>query len=249
MPLAGTTVADVWAGFFCAGGMIETAPEAARLLVLHAAAIALYLAGMTLNDAFDAGDDATKHPERPIPSGILTRRDAFVQGFALLAIGVGCAFLAGLRPGLGACALAAMILAYDGFLKRWAVPGAIAMGCCRALDVHLGSLLVRQEYADAFGSDSRGLYSDHFDWIPALALGIYIFGVTMISTQEDRPGLDKKKVGRLVFTLLRGIFIVDALMLAVTRRFVPALLALALVFTVPLLARAQARLTSPSPPR
>jgi 4-hydroxybenzoate polyprenyltransferase len=231
MPLAGTTVADVWAGFFCAGGAVSQPGDVAHLALVHVAAIALYLGGMTLNDAFDAKEDEKKHPERPIPSGVLTRGEAFAQGFALLGIGLAGGFAAGQRTGLVACALAAAIVLYDGVAKRWAAPGALCMGLCRALDVQLGA-----------GWAGAGFW-------PAVALGAYIFAVTMLSTFEDRPNIDRAKMGRFVFTLLRGIFLVDALSLAAYGHYRVAAAAAALVLTVPLLARAQARLTRPLPAR
>ena len=224
MPLVGTTVADVWAGYFCAGGSVADAGQLGRLLLLHVAAASMYLAGMTLNDAFDAAEDARKHPDRPIPSGAMTRGEAFAQGFFLLAIGLGSAFLAGPDAGLVASALAGAILAYDGFLKRWAMPGSMCMGLVRALDVQLGA------------GFARGIA-----FPPAIALGVYVFAVTMISRREDNPGVDRARMGRIVFLLLRGIFLVDALSLAAAGHYATAAAAAALVLSVPALAKAQAQ--------
>jgi 4-hydroxybenzoate polyprenyltransferase len=47
----------------------------------------LYVAGMYLNDAFDAGIDAVERPSRPIPSGEASRIAVFANGFGLLAVG------------------------------------------------------------------------------------------------------------------------------------------------------------------
>lgn len=219
LPLAGTTIADVWAGFFGAGLQAGGAAGLGRLLLVHGAALALYAAGMTLNDAFDAEVDRTKHPERPIPSGAVSRGAAFAQGGALLAAGLGLGAAAGPAHAAAAGALAAAILAYDGFLKRFALPGALAMGACRYLDVQLGAAFAR---GAAFG--------------PAIALGAYVVLVTLVSTAEDRPGADRARRMRLTFRLLHGIFLVDALSLLVTGHPAPAAAAAALVASVPLLA-------------
>src|SRR5215469_15374724 len=44
-----------------------------RFFCLTLGATLLYTAGMFLNDAFDAGFDRQYRPERPIPSGLISR--------------------------------------------------------------------------------------------------------------------------------------------------------------------------------
>ena len=53
----------------------------------------LYTAGMFLNDAFDREFDTRVRPDRPIPSGDVTAREAFAIGWVLLAAGC-CSLLA-----------------------------------------------------------------------------------------------------------------------------------------------------------
>ena len=48
----------------------------------------LYIAGMILNDAVDAKIDARERPDRPIPSGRVSRRAAFIAAGIGLALGV-----------------------------------------------------------------------------------------------------------------------------------------------------------------
>ena len=71
------------AGAVLAGG----APPAA-VLGAAAALSLLYMGGMWLNDAFDAEIDARERAARPIPSGEIGRGAVFAVGFALLALGV-----------------------------------------------------------------------------------------------------------------------------------------------------------------
>jgi 4-hydroxybenzoate polyprenyltransferase len=215
LPLAATTVADVWAGWF-GGAALAFEP---RLLVLHASSLALYFAGMTLNDVFDSERDRTIHPERPIPSGALTRGEAALQGALLLAIGVALAFAGG-RLEEGLC-LAAAVLAYDALLKRWPIPGALSMGLCRYLDVQVGA-----------GFAAGALFPG------ALALGAYVAFVTLVSTLEDDPGRDRAAIGAWVRRLLLGIFLVDAAALLLSGRPDLAAAAALLAATFPLLARA-----------
>ncbi|AEM42618.1 hypothetical protein KVC_0294 [Ketogulonicigenium vulgare] len=61
-----------------------------QIALLIAAAALAYIAGMFLNDAFDAPYDALHQPYRPIPAGLALRPEVFGWGFALLAGGLGC---------------------------------------------------------------------------------------------------------------------------------------------------------------
>jgi len=92
-----------------------------------------YVAGMILNDAFDAAIDATERPSRPIPSGRIARSHAFAAGFTLLALAVGAGALAGSREAL-ACtiALVACVLAYDLVHAKTAA-SVVLLAACRAL--------------------------------------------------------------------------------------------------------------------
>src|SRR5262249_57822001 len=96
--------------------------------VLLLATAALYAGGVVLNDVFDAWLDALERPERPIPSGRVTRRAAGVFGGALLAVGVAAALIASLLSGAVAALIAACAVVYDGWGKHRPVTGAGHMG-------------------------------------------------------------------------------------------------------------------------
>ncbi len=119
-----------------ATGAVVSIPTLAGLA---AASVLLYAGGTTLNDYFDADIDARERPERPIPSGEVPRRMASILGAALLIGGVLVAFVAaGVRAGLFAAALAAVVTLYDGVLKGGPA-GFLAMGSARGLNVALGT--------------------------------------------------------------------------------------------------------------
>ncbi|EMA50091.1 MULTISPECIES: UbiA family prenyltransferase [Halococcus] len=125
------------------GAALATAAGASvpipALVGLCLASVLLYAGGVVLNDYFDAPIDATERPERPIPSGEVSRQAAGVLGGSLLVAGVALAFVAaGLRAGVLAAALAATIALYDGVLKGGPV-GFLAMGTARGLNVLLGT--------------------------------------------------------------------------------------------------------------
>ena len=123
-----TVITNVMAGMVLAGGQ----PGATAVLLVAAAAAALYVGGMYLNDAFDAVDDAAHRPERPIPAGEISRRSVFAIGFALLGLGF-CVIGAGTSWGpaaVAAAATAGLIVLYNAWHKgNPAAP--VVMGLCR----------------------------------------------------------------------------------------------------------------------
>ncbi|WP_210424203.1 UbiA family prenyltransferase [Halorussus ruber] len=121
-------------------GVGADAPVSLRATAgLAVGSMLLYAGGTTLNDYFDAPKDAEERPERPIPSGRVSRSSALRFGLGLLGVGVvvsGAA--AGLWGALVAGSLAGTILLYDGVLKGGSA-GFLAMGSARGLNVLLGT--------------------------------------------------------------------------------------------------------------
>lgn len=143
----------------------------------------LYAGGTTLNDYFDAPVDADERPERPIPSGRVSRPAALLFGVALLAGGVAIAFAAaGVRGGTVAGALAAAVLLYDGLLKG-STAGFLAMGSTRGLNVLLGTTASGVALASL---PARVLA------VPVV-VGGYITAVTYMAA-EEATGVDRRTV-------------------------------------------------------
>lgn len=161
--LAPTAAADVLVGR-CHQGPLDAA-EIPTLALLCVSSMALYSAGMVLNDVFDAGRDRRLHPARPIPSGAISRPQAATWGTALLLAGVVLALAAGRVTQAGLVAVA--VLAYDGILKRWTLPGALGMAACRLLNVGMGA--------------GAALC------LPGIATFGYVALLTLVSTTEDGP--------------------------------------------------------------
>ncbi|NHC14427.1 SCO3242 family prenyltransferase [Motilibacter deserti] len=133
LPAALTVPGDSVAGAAAAGW-----PLGRRTAALPVASACLYWAGMALNDWSDRELDAVERPERPIPSGRVSPRQALAVATGLTGLGLAAAACAG-RPALRvAVPLAATVWAYDVLLKPTPV-GPLAMGTARALDVLLGA--------------------------------------------------------------------------------------------------------------
>ncbi|MEU6381773.1 SCO3242 family prenyltransferase [Streptomyces sp. NPDC046909] len=155
-------------GDVLAGAVASTGTARLRDGGTIASSVALYWAGMALNDYADATVDAVERPERPIPSGRVARRTALVAGCGLTAVGLGLAALTGGRRALGvALPLTGLVWAYDLRLKSTAW-GSAAMAGARALNVLAGAEPGRRVSA-----------------LPAaLVVGAHTYTVTALSRHE-----------------------------------------------------------------
>jgi 4-hydroxybenzoate polyprenyltransferase len=177
--LAGSVAADPGAG--------------GALALVSALAIAvslMYTGGMFLNDAFDARIDAAERPDRPIPSGDVSRAEAFTFGALLLSVGlVLLAVVAGRRPFMWGAVLAAAIVAYDYRHKGFRF-GPLVMGACRGLVYCVaGSVAVPLSAAVI---------------VPAVLLAAYTASLTLVAKQVG------SRAGVVVPLMIAGISLVDA---------------------------------------
>jgi hypothetical protein len=162
LPAALTVPGDVLAGW-CAAGR----PRGRAALALPVASTCLYWAGMALNDYADRDVDRVERPERPIPSGRVTPRQALTLASGLTAGGLAAAAAAGgTRTLRVAFPLAGVVWAYDLRLKTGPL-GPVAMAAARALDVLMG----------AAGDLRRAS-------LPAAALAAHTGAVTALSRGE-----------------------------------------------------------------
>lgn len=166
-----TVWTNTLAGMLLAGGMLSGTP----LVALLGAMTLFYIGGMYLNDAFDAGIDAAERPERPIPSGRVTRATVFGLGFAMLGGGIALVALV-VTDGdpvatLASIGLAACIVFYDAYHKSNPF-SPVVMGTCRALVYLTAAYAVTREPADGV-------------WLGAAMLLCYLIGLTYVAKQEN----------------------------------------------------------------
>jgi 4-hydroxybenzoate polyprenyltransferase len=167
-PAVFTALADIFLGFLLTH---ETLSPVGELVALLGASSGLYLAGMVFNDFFDRDVDARERPNRPIPSGRISLRAAVLLASALIILGPLCAGFVGATAFEIALLLVGLVVAYDAFLKRTPV-GPAAMGGCRFLNVMLGA------------SAAAGPTWSNPQLAVALAMGVYVAGVTWFARQE-----------------------------------------------------------------
>lgn len=150
-----------------------------NLFLLLLSTTGLYSGGVVMNDYFDAELDAIERPERPIPSGQITKNQAFKFAIGLYFFGVISAFCVNYISGLIAVSIVLLTLCYDAISKKHSFFGPLNMGLCRAANLALGISAV-----------SSAILPNAFWLIIPL---IYIFAITYISRGEvhgsDRQNL------------------------------------------------------------
>ena len=169
IPNTFTALSNILAAHLIAsGGEIR----AAELLGLGAVSALLYSGGMVLNDCFDVEEDRRERPSRPIPSGRVPIKTAWILGWVLLAAGIAVAAGVGMKQSIWALLLAGLIVFYDGYAKRtWL--GSIAMGACRYANWGMGLSI-----ADP----------GRLTWILPLAVFVYVASLTTMSRIEPSGG-------------------------------------------------------------
>ncbi|HWZ36017.1 MAG TPA: UbiA-like protein EboC [Mucilaginibacter sp.] len=172
-----TSVADVLAGIAIAGYFYHLTFNAISfypVVLLCLSTIGLYGGGIVFNDVFDAELDKKERPERAIPSGLVTLREATFLGAFLLLWGIGFAFSYSNHAGLLAVAIAFFALLYNKVSKHYPFVGPLNMGLCRGLNLLLGI------------SISVPMLTEFY--YLAIVPVIYIFSITMISQGEVHGG-------------------------------------------------------------
>jgi 4-hydroxybenzoate polyprenyltransferase len=182
-PNAPTAAADAYAGAFLAGLSFDDW----RVHVVASGSALLYMGGVALGDVVDADKDRVLHPERPIPSGAISKRALGIFGAALLCGGAATGFVAGpLALGATAATLASISAYVFGRGARGV--RSSSMAAARASNLLRGSAI-----AGAFGSEALLAGCGH-----AAAIGL----LTVVSGFEETP--ERARGPR--FALLLGAF-------------------------------------------
>src|SRR6478672_11914777 len=111
-----TSVSDVLAGIAISGFFFAhsfNTNQILPVLLLCISTIGLYGGGVVFNDVFDAELDSVERPERPIPSGLISKKEAATLGGILLSAGILLAFFVNLTSGVLALLIAICALVYD----------------------------------------------------------------------------------------------------------------------------------------
>jgi hypothetical protein len=163
----------VWSNCL-AGWLLGDGGPLSGLFLLLLGATCLYTGGMFLNDAFDVEFDRQHRPERPIPSGMISRGE--VWGFGVGWLMLGMVLLAFFGPGTSILAflLVVSVLVYDAVHKAIAF-SPVLMALCRFF------LFLTAASCSETGVTGLAIWS-------AFALAIYIVGLSYVAKSESTRG-------------------------------------------------------------
>ncbi len=143
-----------------------------------------YVGGMAQNDLFDLKIDTKEHPQRPLPSGALSLREARV--FIVATFGLGFFLIAATAPNAlyYALGLLVCIILYNLFHKKW-TGSLIFMGLCRAFVYCVAAAMIASRQ------------QQDLSWTPlayfAASLAIYIIAMTLVAQKEAAGSLGYRR--------------------------------------------------------
>lgn len=156
-----------------------------------------YMAGMAMNDLFDAKIDRTERPHRPIPSRRVSAGGAMRFIVGLMLIGFIAAAALGVPALLATGVLAALIVFYNLFHAKTAA-SVVLLGLARAMVYVVAALAV----------------AEAVDWRLIKVLGgalvLYTIGFSLIARNEMRPhpGTSRWLAEVIVLIAIVPIFII-----------------------------------------
>jgi len=198
-----TSVADVLAGIAISGVLVNgdlSTNKISKILLLCVSTIGLYGGGVVFNDVFDADLDKVERPERPIPRGDISLKEATFLGIILLLTGVIGALLVNAVSAILALSIAITALLYDKWSKHNSIAGPLNMGFCRGLNLLLGISIISSSVAAW--------------WSIAVVPVIYIAAITMISRGEVHGG----KKSTLYFAAFFYLVVIGSILFVSSRR-------------------------------
>jgi 4-hydroxybenzoate polyprenyltransferase len=156
------------------------------------AGVCLLAAGMAQNALADQRDDAERKPLRPLPRGALSRAAVWIAWSGLSLAGLGLAASVSRPAMFVALGILALTAAYHVALKRFRLPGCLALGGLRALDLSLGACVAKTWLDRSDGAPSLPYPTQ---WTPVLAVmtaafyALFMAGASLhASTDDEAPG-------------------------------------------------------------
>ncbi|MBO7619092.1 MAG: UbiA family prenyltransferase, partial [Victivallales bacterium] len=146
LPNLFTAPGDSLAGYFLASAFRGNVSINVWIIVLLTAiSVFTYAFGVVMNDVMDYQEDCRNRPERPLPSGKISRDRATIfcaqlwgLSVVLLVICTKLKCLVFYDVLFVLLGLWLTIVLYNFWLKRYRLVGSIAMGLCRGLNFLLG---------------------------------------------------------------------------------------------------------------
>lgn len=177
-----TAVADIMAGIAIAGFFIPDLWNqhiVMQVILLIISTICLYAGGIIFNDVFDIESDRLNRPERVIPSGRISLKEATFLGIIFFVIGVLSAFTVSFFSGAIAVVVMLCALVYDKYAKHQKILGPLCMGICRGGNLILGM--------------SININLEPKFWLIGIVPIIFIAAITL-TAQKETKGKNKRSI-------------------------------------------------------
>ena len=190
-----TAISDILAGIAIAcfaRGIEWTQLSISPVVLLVLSTIGLYGGGVVFNDVFDAELDKVERPERPIPSGLISKASAALFATVLLVLAIIAALMVHEELFSSSfflvliTAIAAVV--YDKWGKHHAFLGPLNMGLCRGLNILLGMSIFPEALSQY--------------WFISIVPIVYVAAITMISRGEVHGGKKTTLAGAVVLYVL-----------------------------------------------
>lgn len=164
-----TIISNTLAGVALAGAPLFNLSSGLVALAM----MLFYTAGMYLNDLLDYPIDCRKRPERPLPSGLVSRAEAATCTIVFLVSGSVLLQIVGTSALLSGVLLIALILCYDRWHKHNPL-SPMLMALCRGM-----------VYVTAFLAFSAHSYSSSL-LVPTALLIFYVLALTSLARTEKQ---------------------------------------------------------------
>lgn len=169
-----SNLSTVWGNVLCAW-IICNGESPLVLASLLLGSSLLYVSGMYMNDLCDLPFDSRHYPQRPLPSGRVSRAQARKTTFALALLGFISIAWTGLLPSALAVGLIGLIALYNRFHKGNPLAPALMAGCRVMLYLITAATVSHQ------GIDSLLIGA-------ASIMFLYVCGVTYLARNEAKSG-------------------------------------------------------------
>jgi len=198
----GAGAADLWRLAVAGGGHLLRAALAGTCLLAD---------GMAQNALVDLPDDRRRKPGRPLPRGALRPGAVRAAQYGLWLAALALAASVGNECVVPALLIVVLTAAYHALLKSWRLPGCLALGALRGLDLFLGAAALHAWSAQA---QARGLPASRFfhpdldsSVIVAAIYALYMTGASLHASTDDEPGRSPWSPGGLWLSTLALMFL------------------------------------------
>lgn len=191
-----TAIADIFAGIALSGALSNsfTTHHLWHGLALVLTTSCLYAGGIVFNDVFDFELDKKERPERPLPSGQITKEKAAWFGLTLFIIAEAASAQVSTMSAVLAIGIIICATSYDKYFKHTLVGGPLVMGMCRGLNLLLGVSIIQNQVFELW-------------WIGGLPV-LFIAAITLTSQGEVHGNNRYSVMLALLFDLIVAVAII-----------------------------------------